>query len=66
MPRSDPMALARSLDPLARVAPQYLQACVNEYRFRFNRRFWQGKAFLRAIMLMMQPSDTARSSDHSG
>jgi hypothetical protein len=40
-----------------RVEPQYLQAYLNEYSFRFNRRFWRGPAFLRALMLMAQPAD---------
>jgi transposase-like protein len=38
-----------------RIEPQYLQAYLNEYTFRFNRRFWRGPAFLRALTLMVQP-----------
>jgi transposase-like protein len=38
-----------------RVEPKYLQAYLNEYMFRFNRRHWRGSAFLRALMLMTQP-----------
>jgi len=39
-----------------RVEPKYLQAYLNEYAFRFNRRFWRGPAFLRALMLLMEPA----------
>lgn len=38
-----------------RVEERYLQAYLNEYIFRFNRRFWPGPAFLRALTIMMQP-----------
>lgn len=38
-----------------RVEQKYLQAYLNEYTFRFNRRFWPGPAFLRALTFMMQP-----------
>jgi transposase-like protein len=38
-----------------RVEQKYLQAYLNEYTFRFNRRFWRGPAFLRALTLMVQP-----------
>jgi transposase-like protein len=38
-----------------RVDPKYLPAYLNEYTFRFNRRFWRGPAFLRALTLMVQP-----------
>lgn len=31
---------------------QHLQAYLNEYIFRFNRRFWQGPAFMRALRLI--------------
>lgn len=37
-----------------RVEPKYLQAYLNEYAFRFNRRFWRGPAFLRALTLMVE------------
>ena len=40
-----------------RVEPKYLQAYLNEYTFRFNRRFWRGPAFLRALMLLVQPTE---------
>ena len=38
-----------------RIESRYLQAYLNEYTFRFNRRFWRGPAFLRALTLMVQP-----------
>jgi transposase-like protein len=38
-----------------RIEQKYLQAYLNEYTFRFNRRFWPGPAFLRALTFMMQP-----------
>jgi len=38
-----------------RIAPANLQSYLNEYAFRFNRRFWRGPAFLRAVMLMSEP-----------
>lgn len=34
------------------VSPQHLQAYLNEFVFRFNRRWWRGPAFLRALGLM--------------
>lgn len=37
-----------------RIEEKYLQAYLNEYTFRFNRRFWRGSAFLRALTLMVQ------------
>lgn len=36
-----------------RIEPKYLQAYLDEYAFRFNRRFWPGPAFLRALTLML-------------
>ncbi len=33
------------------VKSKHLQAYLNEYTFRFNRRFWRGPAFLRALGL---------------
>ena len=33
------------------VRSKHLQAYLNEYSFRFNRRFWRGPAFLRALGL---------------
>lgn len=38
-----------------RIEQKYLQAYLNEYTFRFNRRFWPGPAFLRALTFMVQP-----------
>lgn len=38
-----------------RIEPKYLQTYLNEYTFRFNRRFWPGPAFLRALTIMVQP-----------
>jgi transposase-like protein len=38
-----------------RIEQKYLQAYLNEYTFRFNRRCWPGPAFLRALSFMMQP-----------
>lgn len=37
-----------------RVEPKYLQAYLNEFTFRFNRRFWRGPAFLRALTLLVE------------
>lgn len=34
-----------------RVSKKHLQAYLNEYTFRFNRRFWRGPAFQRALGL---------------
>ena len=36
-----------------RIEPKYLQAYLDEYTFRFNRRFWPGPAFLRALTIMV-------------
>jgi transposase-like protein len=47
-----------------RIEPKYLQAYLNEYTFRFNRRFWRGPAFLRALLLMVQPVQ-GTDSDHN-
>jgi hypothetical protein len=38
-----------------RIEQKYLQAYLNEYTFRFNRRFWPGPAFLRALTFRLQP-----------
>lgn len=35
-----------------RIEPRYLQAYLDEYTFRFNRRFGRGPAFLRALVLL--------------
>ena len=40
-----------------RVSAKHLQAYLNEYTFRFNRRFWRGPAFLRALGLSAHASD---------
>jgi transposase-like protein len=40
-----------------RVRPRHLQAYLNEFTFRFNRRFWRGPAFLRALGLMVGTAD---------
>jgi len=47
-----------------RIEPQYLQAYLNEYTFRFNRRFWRGPAFLRALMLLVEPTQPLQSRKH--
>lgn len=39
------------------VAKKHLQAYLNEYVFRFNRRWWRGPAFLRALVLMAGATD---------
>lgn len=36
------------------ISTKHLQAYLNEYVFRFNRRFWRGPAFLRALGLAVQ------------
>jgi transposase-like protein len=36
-----------------RVEAHHLQAYLDEYAFRFNRRFRRGPAFLRALMLLV-------------
>jgi len=33
------------------VRSKHLQAYLNEFTFRFNRRFWRGPAFLRSLGL---------------
>ncbi len=47
-----------------RIEPQYLQAYLNEYTFRFNRRFWPGAPFLRALMLMTEPTKGPNPTAH--
>ena len=37
------------------VNPKHLQAYLNEYTYRFNRRDWRGPAFLKALGLATQP-----------
>lgn len=39
------------------VRKHHLQAYLNEFVFRFNRRFWRGPAFLRALGLMVHAED---------
>lgn len=34
------------------VRRKHLQAYLNEYTFRFNRRFWRGSAFLRVLQFL--------------
>lgn len=36
------------------VRKKHLQAYLNEYSFRFNRRFWRGPAFVRALGLAVE------------
>jgi hypothetical protein len=33
--------------------PHHLPACLNEFTFRFNRRYWRGPAFHRALGLIV-------------
>ncbi len=39
------------------VTHKHLQAYLNEFAFRFNRRFWRGPAFLRALGLAVNVND---------
>jgi transposase-like protein len=39
------------------VTHKHLQAYLNEFTFRFNRRFWRGPAFLRALGLAVSVND---------
>ena len=39
------------------VTHKHLQAYLNEFIFRFNRRFWRGPAFLRALGLAVSVND---------
>jgi transposase-like protein len=39
------------------VRPHHLPAYLNEFVFRFNRRFWRGPAFVRALGLLMAATD---------
>lgn len=39
------------------VMNKHLQAYLNEFTFRFNRRFWRGPAFLRALGLSVNVDD---------
>lgn len=39
------------------VKHKHLQAYLNEFTFRFNRRFWRGPAFLRALGLAVNVDD---------
>lgn len=39
------------------VRDKHLQAYLNEFTFRFNRRFWRGPAFLRALGLAVNVND---------
>ncbi len=51
-----------------RVESKHLQAYLNEYTFRFNRRFWRGPAIRRALALAVQADDrpTYRSLYEAG
>ena len=51
-----------------RVKPKHLQAYLNEFTFRFNRRFWREPAIRRALALMVQTDErpTYRSLYASG
>lgn len=51
-----------------RVCGKHLQAYLNEYTFRFNRRFWRGPAFIRTLGLAACADDrpTYESLYHSG
>jgi len=51
-----------------RVEHQHLQAYLNEFTFRFNRRFWRGPAIRRALELAVQANDrpTYRALYHAG
>jgi transposase-like protein len=40
-----------------RVSAKHLQAYLNEYTFRFNRRFWRGPAFIRVLRLLVQSAE---------
>lgn len=46
-----------------RVTAKHLQPYLNEYTFRFNRRFWRGPAFHRALGLIVQAEGHAAPSD---
>lgn len=39
------------------VLPKHLPAYLNEFVFRFNRRFWRGPAFLRVLGLALDAND---------
>jgi len=47
-----------------RIEPRYLQSYLNEYTFRFNRRFWRGPAFLRVLMLLVESAEPPPSRKH--
>lgn len=55
-----------------RVHPKHLQAYLNEYTFRFNRRFWREPAIRRALALMVHTENRPTyqslytSGPHSG
>jgi transposase-like protein len=46
-----------------RVEKKHLQAYLNEYTFRFNRRFWRGPAIKRALRLIMNSSKAPTYDD---
>ena len=45
------------------VTPKHLQAYLNEYVFRFNRRFHRGPAFIRALRMLMGAKETVENED---
>lgn len=47
-----------------RIEPKYLQAYLDEYTFRFNRRFWRAPAFLRVLMLMANAPPGNSGANH--
>jgi transposase-like protein len=47
------------------VLPHHLQAYLNEFTFRFNRRFWRGPAFLRALGLTSRPLTAAERPEYA-
>ena len=51
-----------------RIDPKHLQAYLNEFTFRFNRRFWRGPTIRRALALAVQAEDrpTYRSLYEAG
>ena len=46
------------------VLPHHLQAYLNEFTFRFNRRFWRGPAFLRALGLTSRALTAAERPEY--
>lgn len=46
------------------VSSKHLPAYLNEFTFRFNRRFWRGPAFLRALGLTSRPVSPAERPEY--